>query len=200
LTQDPGFRNRDVDVQDFIANLEKGYTKIEDLLKRQAASTQDHITDQVGMAKRDISDYTKRLLDKMIDDEATKAQHGRLRQSFEFPDMNSRRNAILDPQDASFERVFFSYTNVINRKCSPETGEIDVVWQSFVDWLRSHQPLFWIQGKPGAGKSTLMKYIVNHKETQKLLDQWCPKCRILSHYFWKIVQQWRTTSRGCTAP
>uniref|UniRef100_A0A8H7NQQ7 NACHT domain-containing protein n=1 Tax=Bionectria ochroleuca TaxID=29856 RepID=A0A8H7NQQ7_BIOOC len=196
LTQDPGFRNRDVDVQDFIANLEKGYTKIEDLLKRQAASTQDHITDQVGMAKRDISDYTKRLLDKMIDDEATKAQHGRLRQSFEFPDMNSRRNAILDPQDASFERVFFSYTNVINRKCSPETGEIDVVWQSFVDWLRSNQPLFWIQGKPGAGKSTLMKYIVNHKETQKLLDQWCPKCRILSHYFWKIGSTMENNIQG----
>lgn len=30
---------------------------------------------------------------------------------------------------------------------------------SFLQWLQSEEPIFWIQGKPGSGKSTLMRYL-----------------------------------------
>ncbi|CAG9992097.1 unnamed protein product [Clonostachys byssicola] len=196
LTQNSNFHNRDGDVQDFIANLEAGCTKIEDLLKRQAASAQAHITDEVGIAKQEIKDHSESLLKAHEKDATTKAQHERLQKSLEYPDMNSRRNAILEPRDATFGRIFRSYTNTINSSNSPNTKAIDKVWQSFVDWLRSHEPVFWIQGKPGAGKSTLMKYIVNHEETQKLLGQWCPQSRILSHYFWKIGSTMENNLQG----
>lgn len=35
----------------------------------------------------------------------------------------------------------------------------------FVKWLRSGEGIFWISGKPGSGKSTLMKYAVTDPRT-----------------------------------
>jgi len=36
---------------------------------------------------------------------------------------------------------------------------------TFPDWLRSDDTRFWINGKPGSGKSTLMKYLAESKST-----------------------------------
>ena len=46
----------------------------------------------------------------------------------------------------------------------------------FQDWLRGVVPLqqesiFWIQGKPGSGKSTLMKYALLNRKTRELLQE-----------------------------
>jgi len=39
----------------------------------------------------------------------------------------------------------------------------------FVEWLEEKDDIYWIRGKPGSGKSTLMKFIAGHaKTTQKL--------------------------------
>ena len=44
---------------------------------------------------------------------------------------------------------------------------------SFSRWLRSHDPAenrpYWIQGKPGSGKSTLMKYAISQLKTMEFL-------------------------------
>ncbi|MCJ1390768.1 hypothetical protein MMC18_003629 [Xylographa bjoerkii] len=46
------------------------------------------------------------------------------------------------------------------------------VWAStspFVGWLQNLTPLFWVQGKPGSGKSTLMNYVKGHERSKALL-------------------------------
>lgn len=41
---------------------------------------------------------------------------------------------------------------------------------SFSQWLQSDEPIFWIQGKPGSGKSTLMRYLsCENQKVEKLL-------------------------------
>jgi hypothetical protein len=40
----------------------------------------------------------------------------------------------------------------------------------FMEWLQNDESLFWISGKPGAGKSTLMKYIHDHEHTLKIMS------------------------------
>lgn len=57
-------------------------------------------------------------------------------------------------------------------------------WNSFSNWLSSTDVLYWISGKPGSGKTTVMKYILNDERTKKYLDIWRPGCTIISHYFW----------------
>lgn len=39
-------------------------------------------------------------------------------------------------------------------------------------WLSKGEGVHWIHGKPGSGKSTLMKYIYNHPETSQFLSHW----------------------------
>ncbi|KAF6812297.1 hypothetical protein CMUS01_13088 [Colletotrichum musicola] len=44
--------------------------------------------------------------------------------------------------------------------------------ERFVSWLRDENGLFYISGKPGSGKSTIMKSIANDSRTQHLLQGW----------------------------
>jgi len=42
----------------------------------------------------------------------------------------------------------------------------------FVTWLQEGSGLFWIHGKPGSGKSTLMKLVFQDLRTRQLLHNW----------------------------
>lgn len=58
-------------------------------------------------------------------------------------------------------------------------------WDSFSNWLCSTDAIYWISGKPGSGKTTLVKYILANKRTKEYLNMWSPGCEIASHYFWR---------------
>nr|RBR01097.1 hypothetical protein FVER53263_10590 [Fusarium verticillioides] len=58
-------------------------------------------------------------------------------------------------------------------------------WDSFVDWLKSDLPVYWITGKPGSGKSTLMKYLISDSRTPAALKKWKKDAIIIAHFFWK---------------
>ncbi|KAJ0305294.1 hypothetical protein COL5a_008918 [Colletotrichum fioriniae] len=56
-------------------------------------------------------------------------------------------------------------------------------WDSFVDWLEDDtRKIYWISGKPGSGKSTLMKYIETNDSNIKNRE---PAVRFISHYLWR---------------
>lgn len=56
----------------------------------------------------------------------------------------------------------------------------------FTDWLKCEEKIYWITGKPGSGKSTMMKMIVDHPSTQNLLKPWAAsrELHLVSHFFW----------------
>ena len=57
-----------------------------------------------------------------------------------------------------------------------------------IDRTQRHQKrglnFFWIEGKPGSGKSTLMKFLCQDQETLEMLKRWQPCVVILSYFFW----------------
>ena len=57
---------------------------------------------------------------------------------------------------------------------------------NFPTWLRDDQSIFWVNGKAGSGKSTLMRYIFQNKRTFKELRKWAEKkpLVIAGYYFW----------------
>ncbi|KLU88217.1 hypothetical protein MAPG_07204 [Magnaporthiopsis poae ATCC 64411] len=66
-----------------------------------------------------------------------------------------------------------------------DIGHCEITWDSFVDWLRSTATTYWISGKPGAGKTTLMKYLVAQPKIRGHLRQWNAKAVVISHFFWR---------------
>jgi hypothetical protein len=57
----------------------------------------------------------------------------------------------------------------------------------FKDWLASGSGIFHISGKPGSGKSTLMKYVFKHPKTTSLLRAWAGEKELVfpQFFFWK---------------
>lgn len=67
--------------------------------------------------------------------------------SLHFPLIDDRSKRVSDAHKATFEWVF------------DQNLAEDQHWSSLPQWLASSSSLYWITGKPGSGKSTLMKYI-----------------------------------------
>ncbi|PVH77118.1 hypothetical protein DL98DRAFT_657022 [Cadophora sp. DSE1049] len=51
-------------------------------------------------------------------------------------------------------------------------SKTDVPWDNLPQWLRSGAGIYWICGKAGSGKSTLMKHIYLEERVQSRLHQW----------------------------
>ena len=53
-------------------------------------------------------------------------------------------------------------------------------------WLQHGSGIFWVSGRPGAGKSTLMKFISDHARTRAALEKWADgkPLTVAAHYFW----------------
>ncbi|KAF4633849.1 hypothetical protein G7Y89_g4262 [Cudoniella acicularis] len=79
--------------------------------------------------------------------------------SLRFPGMTERHEDIPDPHWNTFQWIF----NDLKAGRS---------WPSFTDWLISGNGLYWVQGKPASGKSTLMRHIYDSADTWSLLNQW----------------------------
>ena len=55
----------------------------------------------------------------------------------------------------------------------------------FEDWLegKNKSNIYWIQGKPGSGKSTMMKFAINHPLTRELLSKYANKFWVIAGFF-----------------
>jgi NACHT domain len=62
----------------------------------------------------------------------------------------------------------------------------DQKWSNFAQFLESDQGIYWITGKPGSGKSTLMKFIKNNQRTAAHLSRWAEhkELYLSGFYFW----------------
>lgn len=69
---------------------------------------------------------------------------------------------------------------------------------NFVDWMTSQQGVYWISGKPGSGKSTLIKYLSDHPTTAKILRSWAGEAKlyIASFYFWNAGSNLQKSQEG----
>ena len=90
------------------------------------------------------------------------------------PQMQERSRRITDTHSNTFGWIF--------EGSSAKPRAFD----DFDSWLRTGDDIYWISGKPGSGKSTLMKFIVQDSRTEALLSQWSRPLKHVtaSFYFW----------------
>ena len=58
---------------------------------------------------------------------------------------------------------------------------------NFKYWLQSQNGLYWVAGKAGSGKSTLMKFVSENSEVAQYLQDWAGPSRrlmLISWFFW----------------
>jgi len=74
----------------------------------------------------------------------------------------------------------------------------DIPWDNFVKWLEGDSALYWITGKPGSGKSTLMKYLHDDPRIPALLQHWSGELplTIAGFFFWNSGTEMQMSKLG----
>lgn len=100
-------------------------------------------------------------------------------QSLGFPGMQLRKDAIAATYQTTFEWIFSSQ-------------------HKFTHWLKHDGGIFWVSGKAGSGKSTLMKFISNHAMTHSMLKTWAAPLEVhsLEFYFWYAGSELQKSHEG----
>jgi hypothetical protein len=90
-------------------------------------------------------------------------------ESLRFSSMGDREGAVEKAYQKTFEWIFNDARSV------------------FLEWLKTGTDTFWIQGKAGSGKSTLIRFITTHPKTGEYLDAWSPNgsTDTATFFFWK---------------
>ena len=105
-------------------------------------------------------------------------RHSRLQrtiiESLRFAEMTDRHHRIVEAHEKTFQWLFL-----------PGTAN-QQKWTDFSGWLEGKSTLYWVTGKAGSGKSTLMKYIYGDKRTMDHLKIWAAGVPLVTaaFFFW----------------
>ncbi|KAG5758521.1 hypothetical protein H9Q72_013341 [Fusarium xylarioides] len=197
-------------------------TPILDRIDQAEASTKTHVTTELASHESRLKSHADQGKDTILTEAEARENrrredeaYERLLRSFQYPDMNRRRNEIHASYESTFNWLFegefeddyleseASQSDSISEhevEYSSE-DELDSYRQvlarsSFGTWLESTENRYWISGRPGTGKSVLMKFIISHKQTMDSLRQWQPEAQILNHFFWKVGSPMQSSFKG----
>ncbi|KAJ4019412.1 hypothetical protein NW766_003131 [Fusarium irregulare] len=282
LTQD-SFASLSTIQQSMVKRIAEGHTEISLLVGQRASEVKDHVTDQhaetrttmgyqLAATERKLryhlsesTSIVQQDLNSRNDTEDVIKKYDQLLASLRYPEMNSRKNQVVESFPQTFQWIFSDetpgssehfpirtqwrllnkgpatssegynfeekganegstedhdqssergYDNKQRNKSSEtvrgkeERTGIDIEYDCastaspteaftvFTRWLRSESRMFWVSGKPGSGKSTVMKFIGTSPATQEHITVWRPGVRILSHYFWKAGTPMEKSLKG----
>lgn len=110
--------------------------------------------------------------------------------SLRYEDQDRRlKDGIVDAGKDTYEWIFEEKSAV--DASTPTSGDETEFENAappvhFMRWLLRDNGVFWVEGKPGCGKSTLMKHVSRHQQTIDALNRWAGQRRLVlaSHYFW----------------
>jgi hypothetical protein len=114
-----------------------------------------------------------------------------------YPAMTERYEDIVEAFPETFEWAFKNSTSE------------QLQWSNLSEWLKKESGIYWISGKAGSGKSTLMKHIFDDVRTRQYLADWAkegvcgeqshlqiPLC-IATFFFWNSGTPEQKSQSGC---
>ena len=130
------------------------------------------------------------LLSSRISEQAehqwARIQSEKLVERLKFQEMFDRKSRISAAHRQTCEWIY-----------APPNPE-QATWNSFVDWLEGENSLYWITGKPGSGKSTIMKYLYDNPRTMRHAYIWSQKAVVIKagFFFWNSGTEMQMSNIG----
>ncbi|KAI0603003.1 hypothetical protein F4775DRAFT_531496 [Biscogniauxia sp. FL1348] len=176
ICADAKFAELDDSLRTFIDKWSKGERTISQLVRTEAQATRAHITSE--------SEQTRERIDLLNKDAETEKRQRELEETRKrllltlwFPEMNARENNI---EEASEETTNWILSDTLQDE---DGNEVEC---RFKTWLQSDQPIFYISGKAGSGKSTLSKFLIRDQRTIEYLRTWHSQVQVLRFFFFEL--------------
>ncbi|PNP74985.1 hypothetical protein FNYG_11632 [Fusarium nygamai] len=189
-------------------------TQIADRVDRAETSTKSHVTTELASHESRLKSHADQGKNTILTEAELREEkrreyeaYERLLGSFQYPNMNHRRNEIHASHGSTFNWLFEGKSE--GDHLESDAAQLEswaenkaesypqvLACSSFVAWLKSPEARYWISGHPGTGKSVLMKLIVSHEQTMDLLRKWQPDVQILAHFFWKVGSAMQSSFKG----
>ena len=137
-----------------------------------AHSQQNFMASQMKQLRSELQDMV--AIGRPLEEKSRKCVH--ILESLQYKRMIARRENIVEAHAKTFKWIY-------DERPLSQHGELQ---HHFLQWLKNGNGLFWITGKAGSGKSTLMKFITEHPKTRQALSQWASHQHLITagFYFW----------------
>ena len=213
LQQASNFHTLNQNVQDLAIKLNQGNKTVAQLLP---ALTQQN---------QALRDHFDRKFEDLARLETEKTALEQFKESLFFPEILARQEQIQEAHKGTCRWIFDCRRDAVDSqvryasddeadnegeeaayedKTDSDNGDYDKPltyrpWSDFTEWLESDQDVYWINGKVGSGKSTLMEYIrSNQRRTKVRLAHWAGTTDlvIVYYYFWNPGTEIQKNSQG----
>ncbi|XTI93234.1 hypothetical protein V2W45_1430275 [Cenococcum geophilum] len=157
--------------------------EVSDRLSRSLSEfvqTSDELAKTLNRISRSLSHFVQ------TSDELAKEQ--KILRSLQFASMNIRLSAIAEAHKKTFSWVFDAHADADDPRSQIK----------FRDWLKHGDGVYWVSGKAGSGKSTLMRYLHDDVRTRKALSRWAGNQDFVlaSFFFWGSGTEMQKSQRG----
>ena len=156
------FQDLDQKIQKLINDISQGpktFEELKDLLQNEYEKSREHVGNEFQEHERRLADEEHRR---------------RLLESLWFDKILSREETIDEAHSETLQWIF------------DRSGQAVRPWDNFIAWLESGEGIYWISGKAGSGKSTLMSLLCQDQRTIDALTAWSSTKDILMprFFFW----------------
>ena len=139
----------------------RSFDELKTSIQVESSSIKQCITNQIRQHEENLAhkNYRQRFLDSLW-----------------YPEIYSRQERVAEAHQATFQWVY-----------EPDGfNELARRWYNIVHWLEKDSGIYWISGKAGSGKSTLMNFIHQDDRTSTLLGVWAGGKKVLTpgYFFW----------------
>ena len=163
-------------VQTIVTELAKNprsFDELKSLIQTENALAKGRITNELQRYQKQLAheQYCQRFLETLS-----------------YPEIHRRQETVSEAYQKTFQWVY--EPNAV--------GGSAPRWDSIVQWFERGNGIYWISGKAGSGKSTLMNYICQDSRSQDLLKVWSSPKEVFTptFFFWNAGTSLEKSTEG----